>query len=71
MEISDVLNVEKLVKLDIKEQIRFLESDLEKIKETKKPLGIVSWDDYKEDKKEVKRMLKAFRIVGEYYGVNI
>lgn len=70
MEITDEMYDEiwdKIFLSDMKEAIKTHEEDLITMKKTKEGIGHVSWD-YKEDKKEVKKLLKALRIVFEYYG---
>jgi mannitol/fructose-specific phosphotransferase system IIA component (Ntr-type) len=60
----------KIIAEDLKEQIQDWNETLAEMCSTKTADGYVSWD-YEEDKKAVKKLIKALEIVGEYYGVKL
>lgn len=70
MEIKIDLNEEiadAIISDHLKSQYYSILDDINKVKETNKALGIYSWDDPELELKKLKKSLKHFEFVTEYF----
>lgn len=58
---------DKIIAQTLKDSYLSILDDINKVKETKQPLGIYSWDDVELELKELEKALEHFDFVTEYF----